>query len=247
MWQTLHTRLTQRTSRRRNHLGLLACLCAAVFTGVLIGRLSDQPPQQAQLYLNEAVPPAAATVAPTRKKQPFAAPIPRETTTLSQPHARTTAQPLPTPSTEISGFFPEGTPTQMLGDPVVRLVPEMAGEVVSLTNKARARKGCRPLRVDARLTRSARTHSMEMATKGKLDHVSPDGSSPWERMERAGYRQGAAENIGSGYTTPSEAVSGWLGNRSHRGNILNCDIVAIGVGVASGPTGLWWTQDFGYG
>ncbi|MFI6293350.1 CAP domain-containing protein [Nonomuraea sp. NPDC050790] len=245
MWQNLQTRLTQRTFRRRNHLGVLACLSAAVFAGVLIGRLTDPQPPAEQLYLNDSVPPAAATAVPTPKKQPFAAAIPRETTP-SRPHGRATAKPLPSPSSEISGFFPQDHPTQILGDPVVRLEPEYARRVVVLTNGARVKKGCRPLRVDQRLNRSARAHSMEMATAGKLDHVSPDGSSPWERMERAGYRQGAAENIGSGYTTPEEAVSGWLANRSHRGNILNCDIVAIGVGVANGPTGLWWTQDFGY-
>lgn len=84
-----------------------------------------------------------------------------------------------------------------------------------------------------------------MARTGRLSHNSPDGASPWERMERAGYRWGSAENIGAGYVTAEEAMDGWMASRDHRTNILDCDLKAIGVGVASGPGGPWWTQDFG--
>jgi uncharacterized protein YkwD len=134
----------------------------------------------------------------------------------------------------------------VLGEESVEVIPSMAARVVTLTNAARAKKGCDPLRVDGRLTRSARVHALEMARSGRFGHESPDGSSPWERMERAGYQSGAAENIGRGYSGPEEAVKGWLANPSHRQNILNCRIRAIGVGVAAGPGGPWWTQDFGY-
>lgn len=244
MWQTSHTRHTQRNVRRRNHLGVLACLCAAVFAGVLIGRLTDDEPPGEQIYLNESAPPAAATATPTQRKQAHAGRVARETP-ASAPRGRTTAKPVKSPGHEIPGDMVQD-PTQVLGDPAVELSPSLAVRVVSLTNAARTKRGCAPLRVDSRLTRSAGTHALEMARTGTLDHASPDGSSPWDRMERVGYRQGAAENIGSGYTSAEEAVSGWMSNRAHRQNILNCQIVAIGVGVASSPTGLWWTQDFGY-
>jgi uncharacterized protein YkwD len=145
----------------------------------------------------------------------------------------------------VPGYTAEDS-TRVLGDQAVEVSPAMASRVVSLTNTARAKHGCGALRTDARLTRSARTHSLEMARSGKFGHQSPDGSSPWDRMERAGYLAGAAENIGRGYTTPDEAVSGWLNSSDHRQNILNCRIASIGVGVVAGPGGPWWTQDFGY-
>ncbi|MFB4282968.1 MULTISPECIES: CAP domain-containing protein [unclassified Nonomuraea] len=223
---------------------------AVLFTGVLIGRLIDDAEPAPHIYLNETAPPAAATAnpAPTaaKKAQPQVDRIPRGVTTKKIPSEAATPRPTRTPEGQIPGFNSHDDPA-VLGDQDdgVRVLAGMAYEVVSLTNTARARRGCGPLRVDDGLTRSARTHSLEMARTGRLSHNSPDGASPWDRMERAGYRWGAAENIGAGYSTPDEAVRGWMDSPDHRKNILDCRLKAIGVGVASGPGGLWWTQDFG--
>lgn len=230
----------------------MVCLMAALFfTGVLLGRLSDDAAPAGHIYLNETAPPAAAakTTTPSpRKAQSHVGRIEREETSEAprgQSSRSRTTRPSASPKDEVRGFTVDD-PARMLGGEEIRSAPEMASKVVSLTNSARAKKGCRPLRIDTGLTRSARAHSLEMARSGRFAHDSPDGSSPWERMERAGYQAGAAENIGRGYTSPEEAVSGWLGNPAHRQNILNCRIRAIGVGVVHGPGGPWWTQDFGY-
>lgn len=246
MWQNTRTRLTQRSARRRNHLGVLACLAAVLFTGVLIGRLTDDAEPAGRIYLNESVPPAAAK-APTpapKKMQPYAGRIARRTTTAVPP-GKARAKPTRSPENSIPGHS-KNDPTHVLGDDSALLSTSMATRVVSLTNAARVKRGCRPLRVDTRLTRSARTHSLEMARSGQFAHNSPSGASPWDRMDRAGYHAGAAENIGRGYTSPEEAVRGWLDSPDHRQNILNCHITTIGVGVVSGAGGPWWTQDFGY-
>jgi uncharacterized protein YkwD len=230
---------------------VLACLMAALFTGVLLGRLSDDVKPAAQIYLNQTAPPAAATARPAptavRKAQPDASRIPRRTTTSTAPRGRSTPTPTKTSKDQVPGFDAQDDPTQVYTDgrEQAEVLPGLAATVVSLTNAARAKHGCGPLRVESRLGRSARTHSLEMARTGQLTHNSPDGASPWDRMERAGYHWGAAENIGSGYSTPDEAVRGWLDSPDHRKNILNCTLKAIGVGVASGPNGPWWTQDFG--
>ncbi|MEV0824633.1 CAP domain-containing protein [Nonomuraea rubra] len=232
-------------------MGLLTCLLAVLFTGMLIGRLTNGPEPAPHVYLNETVPPAAATAnpAPTaaRKAQPQAERIPRGITTKQSARDPVTPKPTRTPKDQIDGFNTHDDPA-VLADPhddEVRVIAGLASRVVSLTNSARARRGCGPLRVDTSLTRSARAHSLEMARTGRLSHNSPDGASPWERMERAGYRWGSAENIGAGYVTAEEAMDGWMASRDHRTNILDCDLKAIGVGVASGPGGPWWTQDFG--
>ncbi|MEV0235779.1 CAP domain-containing protein [Nonomuraea sp. NPDC050786] len=250
MWQNSHPRQTQQGARRRNHLGVLACLMAVLFTGILIGRLSDDAEPARHVFLNETAPPAAATAnpAPTsaKKAQQQAEMIPRKLTTKTVPRDRATPRPTKTPEGQIPGFNTQDNPALLSdGSTGVQAMPGLAARVVSLTNSARSRHGCGALRVDGGLTRSARTHALEMASTKQLSHNSPDGSSPWDRMERAGYHWGAAENIGAGYSTPEEAVSGWLGSPDHRKNILDCGLKAIGVGVASGPDGPWWTQDFG--
>jgi uncharacterized protein YkwD len=118
--------------------------------------------------------------------------------------------------------------------------------VALLTNKERAKEGCAPLRIDARLVTAARRHSADMAANGYFDHTSRNGDSPWERMEAAGYTSPGAENIAKGYGTAAAVVEGWMKSPGHRANILNCKLRAIGVGMAGGPGGPLWTQDFGW-
>ncbi|MGP3914850.1 CAP domain-containing protein [Nonomuraea sp. 10N515B] len=227
-------------------------MAAVLFTGVLIGRLTDDSEPNPHIYLNGTAPPAAATAnpAPTTAKKALQQleSMPREVTTKKVPRGAGTPKPTGrTSDGQIPGYDSQDDPTQTFTgeQPSVAVIPGMASKVVSLTNRARSQHGCGPLRVDQGLMRSARTHSLEMARMGQLTHNSPDGASPWDRMERAGYRYGAAENIGAGYSSPNEAVQGWLASPDHRKNLLNCRLKAIGVGVASGPNGPWWTQDFG--
>ncbi|RFS86656.1 CAP domain-containing protein [Actinomadura spongiicola] len=118
--------------------------------------------------------------------------------------------------------------------------------VVALTNAERAKEGCKPLRVDARLVTAARRHSADMAANGYFDHTSRNGDSPWQRMEAAGYPSPGAENIAKGYATAEAVMKGWMDSPGHRANILNCDLRAIGVGRAAGSGGPLWTQDFGW-
>ncbi|WP_243713113.1 CAP domain-containing protein [Actinomadura sp. 6K520] len=121
--------------------------------------------------------------------------------------------------------------------------PEAA--VVSLTNAERAKSGCGALRVDQRLVTAARKHSADMAANNYFSHTSQNGDSPWDRMAAAGYPDAGAENIAKGYPTAAAVVKGWMNSPGHRANILNCGLRAIGVGMASGPGGPYWTQNFG--
>lgn len=119
-------------------------------------------------------------------------------------------------------------------------------QVVRLTNEARARVGCAPLRVDDRLRSVAHAHSYDMAARGYFGHNTPDGRTPWDRIRAAGYSAPAAENIARGQQTPQEVTRAWLNSEGHRKNMLDCDIKAIGVGAHVRSGGPWWTQDFGY-
>jgi uncharacterized protein YkwD len=118
----------------------------------------------------------------------------------------------------------------------------MAAEVVSLTNAERQDAGCDPLRVDDRLTEAAQGHSEDMVSRDYFSHDTPDGVSPAERAQRAGYPSFSGENIAAGQRSAQEVVEAWMNSEGHRRNILNCDSKAIGVGLHD----LHWTQKFGY-
>ncbi|MET7333956.1 CAP domain-containing protein [Nonomuraea sp. NPDC005650] len=116
-------------------------------------------------------------------------------------------------------------------------------EVVKLTNRARAKKGCRPLVHDPRLHLAAERHSADMAANNYFSHDSRDGRTFDQRIRAAGFSfTSVAENIAMGQPTAASVMSGWLKSSGNRAGILNCSFTHIGVGHnAKGPT---WTQVF---
>ena len=122
-------------------------------------------------------------------------------------------------------------------------------QVVELTNQLRQQHGCSPLTISPQLTAAARGHSQDMADHNFVSHTGSDGSSPWDRMQRAGYDYTqAAENVAAGYATAEAVVAGWYNSLAHRANMLNCDLREIGVGYAYNSNSdydFYWTQDFG--
>ncbi|MER5647172.1 CAP domain-containing protein [Streptosporangium sp. NPDC002524] len=232
-------------------MGVFVCLLAVLLVGFVIGRGSRDENAADQIYLNDTGP-ARPTPSGALAGQAERAPLARVARASDAPAIPDTPQdrrPRPTPTADAStGGSGEDGPSRYLlnGDGATPALGAMEREVVRLINVERKRAGCAPLRTDRRLTASARRHSAGMAAAGSLSHTSADGTSPWERMEATGYRDGGAENIGRGYTSPDEAVRSWMGTSGHRRNILNCELTATGVGAVQGPDGPWWTQDFGY-
>ncbi|WP_433697940.1 CAP domain-containing protein [Nocardiopsis sp. CA-288880] len=124
--------------------------------------------------------------------------------------------------------------------------PSSAGgsvdQVVTLVNGERASAGCDPLKVDPRLTAAAQEHSEDMDRRDYMSHENPEGEGPADRALRHGYDAWGAENVAKGQTSAAQVMDAWMGSRGHRDNILNCDLVAIGVG----ESGNAWTQKFGW-
>ncbi|MER7489805.1 CAP domain-containing protein [Streptomyces sp. NPDC126497] len=117
-------------------------------------------------------------------------------------------------------------------------------EVVELVNAERAKVGCSPVRANATLAAAAQKHSEDMAASGTMSHTGSDGSSPGDRITRAGYGWSTyGENVAYGYSTPGQVMNGWMTSPGHKANILNCAFEEIGVGLAQ--PGSYWTQDFG--
>ncbi|SDM49314.1 CAP domain-containing protein [Allokutzneria albata] len=124
-----------------------------------------------------------------------------------------------------------------------------AQRVLDLTNGHRAAAGCPALTLNPQLTASAQGHSEDMARHNYFSHTGKDGSSPGDRIARAGYHGRAwAENIAAGYRDSDIAVREWMNSPGHRRNILNCDLRELGVGYVSQPGTRYtryWTQNFG--
>jgi uncharacterized protein YkwD len=116
-------------------------------------------------------------------------------------------------------------------------------QVLTLVNAERAAAGCGALVVDPALAAVARAHSQDMRDRGFFSHVNPDGLGPFERAEEAGVIA-QAENIARGQGDAAAVMDAWMTSSGHRANILNCGLTSLGVGVAEGSGGPWWTQLF---
>ncbi|MCQ8771100.1 CAP domain-containing protein [Streptomyces telluris] len=119
-------------------------------------------------------------------------------------------------------------------------------QVVDMVNAERAKAGCSPLTINAKLQAAAQGHSDDMAARDYYAHTSPEGKSPGDRMTAAGYRWSTyGENIFKSPKDARTAMDGWMKSPGHRANILNCSFKEIGVGINFKSNGPWWTQNFG--
>ncbi|GAA2873298.1 CAP domain-containing protein [Streptomyces mexicanus] len=117
--------------------------------------------------------------------------------------------------------------------------------VLQLTNAARAKAGCKPLRLSPALDRAARRHARDLTRHHRYSHTGSDGSGPGERIRRAGYRWHlAGENLYRGPHNAREAVRGWMRSPGHRANILNCAYGHTGIAVQGPPSHRMWVQEF---
>ncbi|MFI5607556.1 CAP domain-containing protein [Amycolatopsis sp. NPDC051903] len=122
--------------------------------------------------------------------------------------------------------------------------PSMAGQVVDLVNKERAKAGCDPVDEESHLDTAAQDHSDDMSARNYFSHDTPEGKHFDDRIRDAGYDKPGAENIAKGATSAKQVMQLWMNSSGHRANILNCQLTKLGVGVNTG--GWYWTQDFGY-
>jgi uncharacterized protein YkwD len=106
-----------------------------------------------------------------------------------------------------------------------------------------------PLALDPILARAALLHSRDMAEHDAFDHRGHDGSTPSERIDRAGFgaHRIVGENIAAGAMTPAEVTRGWLASPAHCENIMDGRFKLIGIAFAENlktASAVFWTQDF---
>ena len=123
--------------------------------------------------------------------------------------------------------------------------PDLEAQMLALVNRERLANGLRALAPDPEVTLVARKHSGDMFARGYFAHETPEGRSPFDRMQADGVRfQAAGENLA---LAPSLQVAhnGLMNSPGHRANILGKDFGRVGIGILDGGMrGLMVTQNF---
>lgn len=105
-----------------------------------------------------------------------------------------------------------------------------------MINQYRSENGLKPLRLNASLTAAAKEHSRDLAKWDRISHYGSDGSNPWDRVKRTGYKpRVAAENVGTGQASFDEVLKGWKDSPGHNKNLLIADGREMGLALVQDP------------
>jgi uncharacterized protein YkwD len=124
------------------------------------------------------------------------------------------------------------------------------GAVLAAVNRLRAERRRPPLENSSQLDLAAQGYAERLLARGRLSHVSAEGSHPGDRARAAGYPYRLmAENLARGLFTPQEVVDRWMISRDHRRNLLHPAVRDMGLGVAvglvEGEVEVVWVQMLG--
>lgn len=128
---------------------------------------------------------------------------------------------------------------------VARPPAELAQEVQKVlddTNRLRAEKGLKPLKLDPNLTAYAQVRASEIAIQ--FNHTRLDGGSVFEPPK--GWTT-VGENNHGGSSTGAGAVESWRNSQGHYKNMINPAFEMIGIGVVYDPNSqlkYHWVQFF---
>lgn len=104
-------------------------------------------------------------------------------------------------------------------------------------NRKRAELDLPLFRRDFRLDEAAEDRLSDMIEMRYWSHLAPDGRTPFTWMTLRGYRYvRAAENLAAGFDTPGLLVDSWMESPGHRDNVLQPELVDVGIAVLDGST-----------
>jgi uncharacterized protein YkwD len=107
---------------------------------------------------------------------------------------------------------------------------------MNMINAYRRQKGLGVLKWHDKLERAARLHSTDLAKWDRISHYGSDGSNPWDRVKRVGFKARlAAENVGTGQANLEEVFKGWQESPGHNKNLLLADATHMGLVLVTDP------------
>jgi uncharacterized protein YkwD len=122
-------------------------------------------------------------------------------------------------------------------------LPRIQFRVLDAVNTLRASSGVAPLELNARLSAAAATHSRDMAVQQRPWNFGSDGSSPIDRVRRAGYTgEFRGELISETFESELETLNAWMRERDTRNVLLDPEARDMGLAFHQESNGkLWWT------
>jgi hypothetical protein len=107
--------------------------------------------------------------------------------------------------------------------------------LIDLANENRTQNHIQPLKKNEKLAVAAVLKAGHMIENQYFAHFSPDGTTPWYFINKAGYEFSyAGENLAINFTDPEKVDQAWMDSPLHRGNLLNSNFKEVGVAAVDG-------------
>lgn len=117
-------------------------------------------------------------------------------------------------------------------------------------NAVRRANGAALVAWNTQLAAAAQRHAEDMASKGFLDELGSDGSTPEQRITAAGYpgwqeKRTWAELLHAGRGTFDDALRFFQGDSDQRAALLDLRFREVGIGIASDGVYTYWVVTLG--
>jgi uncharacterized protein YkwD len=128
-----------------------------------------------------------------------------------------------------------------------KMIPEIQFRHLDTVNAVREANGLAPVALSAELNAAAQTHALDMSRQNRPWHFGSDGSSPLDRVARAGYPGGfVSENLSETFEDDLLTLQAWLDDPLTREGILSPNAQFVGFSWFQEENGkLWWVQLLG--
>ncbi len=108
-------------------------------------------------------------------------------------------------------------------------------QLLSVTNSNRQALGLSPLTYNVTLSQAAALKAQDMFAHDYWAHTSPEGKTPWDFIQQAGYSYTVAgENLAKNFSTSQGVVDAWMASPTHRDNIIKPSYRDIGFAIVNG-------------
>ncbi len=142
---------------------------------------------------------------------------------------------------------PDGEPLPQIYRIPARDVEKVQFRMLDAVNALRDASGAPAVAFNAELNAAAATHARDMSVQNRPWHFGSDGSSPLDRVSRAGFEgQLLGENISETFETELETLGAWMEIPETREVILDPRAQNIGFSWFQESNGkIWWTMVMG--
>jgi uncharacterized protein YkwD len=115
----------------------------------------------------------------------------------------------------------------------------------SALNAYRASRGIKPVRLDPALTEMARRQADAMVAKNEMSHDVAGSFTSRLAAAKVDATE-AGENLGGGYYSLGEAMTGWRNSPEHDANLRIAAATRFGIAIAKDPRthyGVYWAME----